>query len=43
MLGVDHHHFEELIENHKLETGANLDTDLSAEDWRTVVSGFKEL
>src|SRR5205807_9803895 len=25
VLGVDHHHFEELIENHKLETGANLD------------------
>src|SRR5246127_113527 len=43
VLGVDHHHFEELIENHKLETGANLDTDLSAEDWRTVVSGFKEV
>ena len=43
VLGVDHHHFEELIENHKLETGANLDTDLSAEDWRTVVSGFKDV
>jgi pyruvate, orthophosphate dikinase len=42
VLDIDHHHFEELIENHKLETGANLDTDLSAEDWRTVVSGFKE-
>ena len=43
VLGIDHHHFEELIENHKLETGANLDTDLSAEDWRTVVSGFKDV
>ncbi len=43
VLGVDHHHFEELIENHKLETGANLDTDLSAEDWRIVVSGFKDV
>ncbi len=43
VLGVDHHHFEELIENHKLETGANLDTELSAEDWRTVVSGFKDV
>src|ERR1700719_2138185 len=41
VLGIDHHHFEDLIENHKLETGASLDTDLSAEDWRTVVSGFK--
>jgi pyruvate,orthophosphate dikinase len=43
VLGIDHHHFEELIENHKLETGANLDTDLSAEDWKTIVSGFKDV
>jgi pyruvate,orthophosphate dikinase len=43
VLGIDHHHFEELIENHKLETGANLDTDLSAEDWQAIVSGFKDV
>jgi pyruvate,orthophosphate dikinase len=43
VLGIDHHHFEELIENHKLETGANLDTDLSAEDWQTIVSSFKDV
>src|ERR1700719_2014395 len=43
VLGIDHHHFEDLIENHKLETGASLDTDLSAEDWRTVVSGFQDV
>ena len=43
VLGVDHHHFEDLIENHKLETGASLDTDLSAEDWRTVVCGFQDV
>ncbi len=43
VLGIDHHHFEELIENHKLETGASLDTDLSAEDWQTVVSGFQDV
>jgi len=43
VLGIDHHHFEELIENHKLETGASLDTDLSAEDWQIVVSGFKDV
>ena len=43
VLGIDHHHFEELIENQKLETGANLDTDLSAEDWQSIVSGFKDV
>jgi pyruvate,orthophosphate dikinase len=42
VLGMDHHHFEELIENHKLETGANLDTDLSADDWKTIITGFKD-
>jgi pyruvate,orthophosphate dikinase len=43
VLGIDHHHFEELLENHKLDIGANLDTDLSAEDWKTVVDGFKDV
>jgi pyruvate,orthophosphate dikinase len=43
VLGIDHHHFEELLENHKLESGAVLDTDLSAEDWKTVVCGFKDV
>jgi pyruvate, orthophosphate dikinase len=43
VLGIDHHHFEELLENHKLDSGAMLDTDLSAEDWKTVVSGFKDV
>ena len=43
VLGIDHHHFEELLENHKLDVGAMLDTDLCAEDWKTVVSGFQDV
>ena len=43
VLGIDHHHFEELLENHKFDAGATLDTDLSAEDWQAVVSGFKDI
>jgi pyruvate, orthophosphate dikinase len=43
VLGIEHHHFEELIENHKLDTGQTLDTDLSAEDWKIIVSGFKDV
>jgi pyruvate, orthophosphate dikinase len=43
VLGIEHHHFEELIENHKFDTGQTLDTDLSAEDWRIVVNGFKDV
>ena len=43
VLGIEHHHFEELLENHKLESGAVLDTELDAEDWRTIVAGFKDV
>ena len=43
VLGIEHHHFEELLENHKLDSGQTLDTDLTAEDWKIVVAGFKDL
>ena len=43
VLGIEHHHFEGLIENYKLESGALLDTELAAEDWRTIVAGFKDV
>src|SRR3954454_7582854 len=43
VLDIDHHHFEELIENHKKETGMGLDTELSAEDWKGLAAGFKEV
>jgi pyruvate,orthophosphate dikinase len=43
VLDVEHHLFEEILEEHKLETGASLDTELSAEDWRIVIEGFKEV
>jgi len=42
VLGIENH-FEELLENHKLDSGVLLDTDLSADDWRTIVAGFKDL
>ncbi len=42
VLGVDHDNFEELIDNQKMMKGFALDTDLTAEDWRIVVTGFKE-
>src|SRR5215469_5094146 len=40
VLGVDHHHFEELLESHKLDKGLTLDTDLSADDWKEVITGY---
>ncbi|HEV7456173.1 MAG TPA: pyruvate, phosphate dikinase [Roseococcus sp.] len=42
VLGVDHHRFEEIIEGVKLDRGVIEDTALTAEDWKTVISGYKE-
>ena len=42
VLGIENH-FEELLENYKLDSGVLLDTDLSADDWITLVAGFKDL
>ncbi len=42
VLGVDHYHFEELIEIHKEEKGVDLDTDLDADDWRELAGKFKD-
>src|SRR5882724_8415766 len=41
VLEVEHHHFEELIDLHKEDRGVSLDTDLNADDWRTLVEAFK--
>jgi pyruvate,orthophosphate dikinase len=41
VLGVDHHNFEEILDLHKEDRGVALDTELSAEDWKTVVAGYK--
>jgi pyruvate,orthophosphate dikinase len=41
VLGVDHHYFEDILEEHKHENGYRLDTDLTAEDWMVLVERFK--
>jgi len=42
VLGIEHHHFEEILDDHKDRNGYSLDTDLSAQDWQEVVERFKE-
>lgn len=42
VLGVDHYHFEEILELAKEDRGANLDTELTAEDWKWVIEQYKE-
>ena len=41
VLGIDHFHFEELLETYKENLGLQLDTDLSADDLRQLVDQFK--
>ncbi len=43
VLGVDHEHFEELIERKKQERNIELDTELTAEDWKGLVEQFQAL
>jgi pyruvate,orthophosphate dikinase len=41
VLGIDHYHFEELLEIHKEKLNLQLDTDLGWEDLRNLVDQFK--
>jgi pyruvate,orthophosphate dikinase len=42
VLGIGHHHFEEILDDHKDRNGYELDTDLSADDWVELVGRYKE-
>ena len=41
VLGVDHHFFEDILENYRNLNGHSLDTDLTADDWADVIAEFK--
>jgi pyruvate, orthophosphate dikinase len=42
VLGVEHHNFEEALDLHKQDRGVELDTQLTAEDWLTVIADYKQ-
>ena len=42
VLGLGHHHFEEILDDHKDRHGYELDTDLGADDWVELVGRYKE-
>lgn len=42
VLGVDHYHFEDILETVKEDKGVTLDTDMGADDWAEVVEAFKK-
>src|SRR5580692_6275739 len=41
VLDVDVHNFEDILEQYKDGKGYALDTDLDAEDWRTIIDDYK--
>ena len=41
VLGLDHHLFEEILDNHKDRLDVTVDTALSAADWEKVVADYK--
>ncbi len=42
VLGVEHYHFEDILADHKEDKGLDLDTDLTADDWKEVAAAFAE-
>src|SRR5271156_1328031 len=42
VLGIAHHHFEEILDDHKDRHGYTLDTDLDADDLQQLVSRYEE-
>jgi pyruvate,orthophosphate dikinase len=42
VLGVGHHHFEDILDDHKERSDYELDTNLSADDWVALVARYKE-
>ena len=41
VLGLDHHSFEEILDDHKDRLGVTVDTALTADDWKAVVKDYK--
>lgn len=43
VLGIDHHEFEDVLDTFKRREDVELDTDLSAEDWKGIVADYKDI
>jgi pyruvate,orthophosphate dikinase len=43
VLGVEHHAFEEALEQYKEGKGFELDTELGAADWKTLIQAYKKI
>ena len=43
VLDVDHHHFEDALEEYKERKAVTLDTDLNAADWKALIGKYKAI
>ena len=43
VMGVEHEHFEEILERHKDQHGYDNDTKMKAADWRAVVADYRAM
>ena len=41
VLGIERHHFEDILEHYKEDQGLSLDTELAADDWRALIADYK--
>jgi pyruvate, orthophosphate dikinase len=41
VLEIEHHNFEDILEEYKDAKGFTLDTEMSAEDWKAIIVAFK--
>ena len=43
VLGLEHHYFEEALDEYKDRRGYTLDTDLTADDWKALIPRYKAI
>lgn len=43
VLGLDHHDFEEILEQHKRDADVTEDTGIDAQGWKAVVAAYKDM
>ena len=43
VMGLEHHDFEDIMEQHKRDMDVTEDTDITAQGWKEVVSQYKEM
>ena len=43
VMGLEHHDFEEIMEQHKRDVNVTEDTEITAQGWKTIVANYKEM